>query len=150
MSHRSKALAACACLLVSALLVTPGAATAGDPILSIAWLTIGGVVSHPPNPCMPDGVGEAVALSGMAHVATKVDVAADSIMIHINLADVMGTGATTGMTYLAVGAFGTEVSPGLPEIPISAAFNLCRPGPAPPSRAAPPSSAPCPSIATGR
>jgi hypothetical protein len=142
MSHRSMPLVAafaCLVLLVAGVLVMPPAVTAGPPIISNVWLTIEGTVFHPPQPCMPSGIGEDVSLYGMAHVLTMVDMATDYVMIFINLADVKGMGLITDMTYLAVGAFKTGVafppSPAQASDPtaveIRAAFDLVQAGACP-------------------
>jgi hypothetical protein len=133
MSHSSKAhvlTITCLLVVVAGVLVAPPAATAGPPIVSGTWLTIEGTVFHPPQPCMPNGIGEDVSLSGMAHVLTMVDMATDYVMIFINLVDVKGMGAITDMTYLAVGAIKTG-APDPTAVEIHVAFDLVQAGACP-------------------
>ncbi len=126
-------------LVVASLLGASPPAIAGPPVVSDIWLPIEGTVFHPPQPCMPNGIGEDVSLYGMAHVVSMVDLTTSYVMIFINLADVKGMGVLTDMTYLAVGAVktgaqlpqGTFTPPDPTAVEIHVAFDLVQAGACP-------------------
>jgi hypothetical protein len=67
--------------------------------------------------------GDVVTFSGQVHVLTRVtfsDAFVPAVQMYVNLIGVEGTSATSGRTYLLVGASNVEwvgTSPGPPEIP---------------------------------
>ena len=67
--------------------------------------------------------GDVVTFSGQVHVLTRVtfsDAFVPAVQMYVNLIGVEGTSATTGRTYLLVGASNVEwvgTNPGPPDIP---------------------------------
>jgi hypothetical protein len=82
----------------------PAAALAGQgtgAIVSHLMIPLTGTISLPPDPCVP--AGEPVSFTGDVH-AVAILHRNGALFVHLNLADVVGTGASTGDTYLGVGA----------------------------------------------
>lgn len=96
--------------------------------------------------------GDTVFLSGQVHVlsrATFSDAFVPTVNLYINLIGVRGTSATTGNTYLVVGATNIEwvgVNPGPPNIPHQTFnFGLVQVSPGPPeTNPGPPNTPPNP------
>ena len=83
--------------------------------------------------------GDTVFLSGQVHVLSRVtfsDAFVPAVQMYVNLIGVRGISATTGNTYLVVGATNFEwvgISPGPPNIPDQTfSFGLVQTNPGPP------------------
>jgi hypothetical protein len=96
--------------------------------------------------------GDVVSFSGQVHVLTRVtfsDAFVPAVQMYVNLIGVEGTSATTGDTYLLVGASNVEwagISPGPPNIPEQTFnFSLMQTNPGPPeANPGPPNTPPNP------
>jgi hypothetical protein len=84
--------------------------------------------------------GDVVTFSGQVHVLTRVtfsDAFVPTVNMYVNLIGVEGTSATTGRTYLLVGASNVElvgINPGPPQIPEQTFnFDLVETSPGPPT-----------------
>jgi hypothetical protein len=83
--------------------------------------------------------GDVVSFSGQVHVLTRVtfsDAFVPAVQMYVNLIGVEGTSATSGRTYLLVGAANVEwagANPGPPDIPEQTFnFSLVQVNPGPP------------------
>ena len=86
--------AAALCAVVG---LTATTADAGGAVTTSLFLSLSGNVSLPTEPCLP--IGEIVQISGKVHVVSIVPPdPITPIRLHFNLADVMGTGQTSGNT----------------------------------------------------
>jgi hypothetical protein len=86
--------------------LTATTADAGGAVTTSLFLPLSGAVFVPTDPCVP--IGETVAISGNVHVVSIIlpNAAPNPlpIRLHFNLADVIGTGQTSGNTYIGTGA----------------------------------------------
>jgi hypothetical protein len=102
---------------------------AGGAITTSSFLTLSGTVFTQGDPCSPPG-GDSVNLSGNVHVVTIVPPTAivpptpvvppSPIRLHFNMADVTGTGSSTGNTYILTGA--STFVPPTPIVPPTPVF----------------------------
>jgi len=96
-------LALTAAVLCAVAGLTATTAEAGGAVTTSLFLSLSGNVSAPTEPCLP--IGEIVQISGRVHVVSIVPPdPITPIRLHFNLADVMGTGQTSGNTYIGTGA----------------------------------------------
>lgn len=100
------------CIGVGAALMalSAGSAPAGDngAVVSHLMIPLTGTFSLPPNPCVTSG--ESVTLAGNVHVVTILN-RSGKLFVHLNLANVVGTGQATGDTYIGVGAHNYPPAP---------------------------------------
>jgi hypothetical protein len=117
--------------LVLFMVILAGTANAVPPRVSNVYVPLQGevVLSN----------GDTVFLSGQVHVLSRVtfsDAFVPTVNLYINLIGVRGTSATTGNTYLVVGATNVEwvgTNPGPPNIPDQTfSFGLVQTSPGPP------------------
>ena len=130
--------------LVLFMVILAGTANAVPPRVSNLYVPLQGevVLSN----------GDTVLLSGQVHVLSRVtfsDAFVPAVQMYVNLIGVRGISATTGNTYLVVGATNLEwvgVSPGPPNIPDQTFnFGLVQVNPGPPDiNPGPPNTPPSP------
>jgi hypothetical protein len=83
-------------------------ADAKGAVVSHLMIPLTGTFSEPPDPCVTSG--ESVAFTGNVHVVTILRRNGE-LFVHLNIADAVGTGQTTGDTYIAVGAHNYPPAP---------------------------------------
>jgi len=117
--------------LVLFMVILAGTANAVPPRVSNLYVPLQGevVLSN----------GDTVFMSGQVHVLSRVtfsDAFVPAVQMYVNLIGVRGTSATTGNTYLVVGAINFEsvgINPGPPNIPDQTFnFSLVQANPGPP------------------
>lgn len=93
----------CAGAGMALVLLSAGSAPASErgAVVSHLMIPLTGTFSEPPDPCLTSG--ETVAFTGTVHVVTILH-RNGKLFAHLNLANVVGTGQTTGDTYIGVGA----------------------------------------------
>jgi len=105
---------AMAALFIAGLGVGP--AQAGGVVTTSLFLPLQGTVVQPTDPCR-----ENVPLGGMVHVVSIVPPSPftppSPIKLHFNMAGVLGTGETSGNTYIATGAAQVDIVPPSPIVP---------------------------------
>jgi hypothetical protein len=77
-------------------------------VVSHLMIPLTGTFSEPPDPCLTSG--ESVAFTGNVHVVTILR-RDGSLFVHLNLANVTGTGQASGDTYIGVGAHNYPPAP---------------------------------------
>ena len=83
--------------------LTATTADAGGAVTTSLFLSLSGAVFSPSDPCLSNG--DIVGISGKVHVVSIVPPdPITPVRLHFNLADVIGTGQTSGNTYIGTGA----------------------------------------------
>lgn len=112
-------------IAIAALLMAglgPDAAQAAGAVTTSLFLPLQGTVVFP-GAAPGDPCHETVPLGGMVHVVSIVPPSPvtppSPIKLHFNMAGVLGTGDTSGNTYVATGAAELDITPPSPIIPPS-------------------------------
>ena len=90
--------------------LSAGSASAEDKgaVVSHLMIPLTGTFSLPSNPCVTSG--ESVTFTGNVHVVTILR-RDGKLFVHFNIANAVGTGQTTGDTYIAAGAHNYPPAP---------------------------------------